>query len=151
MDEVGRGTTVKDGLAIAFAVIQHLYVKNQCRALFATHFHEIVDMFGFEESSASSAIYPAIAFSCTDITENSVSLLTPQYNVYVVPVPEAPLFLFIIIIQLIKLRLYQLTLFLFLGRSFFILTSHETRCQSQFAWAQGGSIGRDARICYKNR
>ncbi|KAI0257296.1 muts domain V-domain-containing protein [Lactifluus subvellereus] len=46
MDEVGRGTSVRDGLAIAFAVVQHLYFKNKCRALFATHFHELTDMLG---------------------------------------------------------------------------------------------------------
>ena len=41
MDEVGRGTTVKDGLAIAFATVHHLVSVNRCRALFATHFHEL--------------------------------------------------------------------------------------------------------------
>ena len=44
MDEVGRGTTVKDGLAIAFATVHHLYAKNRCRALFATHFHELTNL-----------------------------------------------------------------------------------------------------------
>ena len=41
MDEVGRGTTVEDGLAIAFATVHHLVSVNGCRAMFATHFHEL--------------------------------------------------------------------------------------------------------------
>ena len=44
MDEVGRGTTMKDGLAIAFATVHHLYAHNRCRALFATHFHELTTL-----------------------------------------------------------------------------------------------------------
>lgn len=38
LDEVGRGTSGQDGLAIAYAVILHLCKTNQCHALFATHF-----------------------------------------------------------------------------------------------------------------
>lgn len=38
LDEVGRGTSGRDGLAIAYATIKHLYERNRCRALFATHF-----------------------------------------------------------------------------------------------------------------
>ena len=43
MDELGRGTSVLEGLSIATAVIQHLHNKIQCRALFATHFHELIE------------------------------------------------------------------------------------------------------------
>ena len=73
MDEVGRGTTVQDGLAIAFATVHHLYHTNKCRALFATHFHELVDMLGFTEKSQGSEIFPHLAFYCTDIDETEVS------------------------------------------------------------------------------
>ena len=38
LDEVGRGTSSKDGLAIAYAVITHLTETNKCRTLFATHY-----------------------------------------------------------------------------------------------------------------
>lgn len=72
MDEVGRGTTVKDGLSIAFATVHHLYHVNRCRALFATHFHEIIDILGFSESTESSDIFPGIKFSCTEIEEDEV-------------------------------------------------------------------------------
>ncbi|KAG2377538.1 hypothetical protein C9374_009054 [Naegleria lovaniensis] len=43
MDELGRGTSVLEGLSIATAVIQHLHNKIQCRTLFATHFHELIE------------------------------------------------------------------------------------------------------------
>jgi DNA mismatch repair protein MutS len=41
LDEIGRGTATFDGLSIAWATIEHLHAKNRCRALFATHFHEL--------------------------------------------------------------------------------------------------------------
>ena len=41
LDEIGRGTATFDGLSIAWAAIEHLHEKNRCRALFATHFHEL--------------------------------------------------------------------------------------------------------------
>jgi DNA mismatch repair protein MutS len=41
LDEIGRGTATFDGLSIAWATIEHLHDANKCRALFATHFHEL--------------------------------------------------------------------------------------------------------------
>jgi DNA mismatch repair protein MutS len=41
LDEVGRGTSTYDGLAIAWAVIENLYKINRCRVLFATHYREL--------------------------------------------------------------------------------------------------------------
>ncbi|MCQ8782188.1 DNA mismatch repair protein MutS [Mangrovibrevibacter kandeliae] len=41
LDEIGRGTATYDGLSIAFAAVEHLHEVNGCRALFATHFHEM--------------------------------------------------------------------------------------------------------------
>jgi len=41
LDEIGRGTATFDGLSIAWATIEHLHEQNRCRALFATHFHEM--------------------------------------------------------------------------------------------------------------
>ena len=41
LDEVGRGTSTYDGLAIAWAVIENLYRVNRCRVLFATHYREL--------------------------------------------------------------------------------------------------------------
>lgn len=41
LDEIGRGTATFDGLSIAWACVEHLHETNRCRALFATHFHEL--------------------------------------------------------------------------------------------------------------
>jgi DNA mismatch repair protein MutS len=41
LDEIGRGTATFDGLSIAWATVEHLHDINKCRALFATHFHEL--------------------------------------------------------------------------------------------------------------
>jgi DNA mismatch repair protein MutS len=41
LDEIGRGTATFDGLSIAWATVEYLHEHNRCRALFATHFHEI--------------------------------------------------------------------------------------------------------------
>ncbi len=41
LDEIGRGTATYDGLAIAWAVVEHLVRKTGARALFATHYHEL--------------------------------------------------------------------------------------------------------------
>jgi DNA mismatch repair protein MutS len=44
LDEVGRGTSTYDGLAIAWAAVEHLHNVNGCRALFATHYHELTGL-----------------------------------------------------------------------------------------------------------
>jgi len=41
LDEIGRGTATYDGLSIAWATLEHLHDVNHCRALFATHYHEM--------------------------------------------------------------------------------------------------------------
>ena len=46
LDEIGRGTATFDGLSIAWAAIEHLHETNRCRALFATHFHELTALSG---------------------------------------------------------------------------------------------------------
>lgn len=44
LDEIGRGTATWDGLSIAWAVMEHLHATNRCRALFATHYHEMTSL-----------------------------------------------------------------------------------------------------------
>ena len=44
LDEIGRGTATFDGLSIAWAVIEHLHNATKCRALFATHYHELTNL-----------------------------------------------------------------------------------------------------------
>ncbi|UWQ22001.1 DNA mismatch repair protein MutS [Jannaschia sp. W003] len=46
LDEIGRGTATYDGLSIAWAVLEHLHEVNRCRALFATHYHEMTALAG---------------------------------------------------------------------------------------------------------
>jgi len=72
MDEVGRGTSVRDGLAIAFAVVHHLYFKSNCRALFATHFHELSDMLGCTLDYRGAGPFGRIGFFCTDVQETEL-------------------------------------------------------------------------------
>ncbi len=44
LDEIGRGTSTFDGLAIAWAVAEHLHDQLQCRTIFATHYHELTQL-----------------------------------------------------------------------------------------------------------
>ncbi len=44
LDEIGRGTATFDGLSIAWAVIEYLHDVTRCRALFATHYHELTHL-----------------------------------------------------------------------------------------------------------
>jgi DNA mismatch repair protein MutS len=44
LDEVGRGTSTFDGLAIAWAVAEYLHDQTRAKVLFATHFHELTDL-----------------------------------------------------------------------------------------------------------
>jgi DNA mismatch repair protein MutS len=46
LDEIGRGTATYDGLAIAWACAEALHDVNRCRALFATHYHELAKLEG---------------------------------------------------------------------------------------------------------
>ena len=46
LDEIGRGTATFDGLSIAWATVEHLHDVNECRTLFATHYHELTGLAG---------------------------------------------------------------------------------------------------------
>jgi DNA mismatch repair protein MutS len=44
LDEIGRGTATFDGLAIAWAVVEHIYARTRAKTLFATHYHELTEL-----------------------------------------------------------------------------------------------------------
>lgn len=68
MDEIGRGTTPEDGTAISFACLHHLVTVNQCRTLFATHFHDVADL-AAAEGFCDPQTGPVQAY-CTDVQED---------------------------------------------------------------------------------
>ena len=62
LDEIGRGTSTWDGLAIARAVVEHLHNAPRlgCRTLFATHFHELTEL---------ATVLPRVACARMDVLE----------------------------------------------------------------------------------
>ncbi len=44
LDEIGRGTSTFDGISLAWAITEHIHDVVGCRTLFATHYHELVDL-----------------------------------------------------------------------------------------------------------
>jgi DNA mismatch repair ATPase MutS len=69
MDEIGRGTTPEDGTAVSYACLHHLVTVNQCRTLFATHFHAVADMAATNGLCAADG--GPVQSYCTDIKEDS--------------------------------------------------------------------------------
>ncbi len=56
LDEIGRGTATYDGLSIAWATLEHLHDVNGCRALFATHYHEMTVLAGRLEGLKNATV-----------------------------------------------------------------------------------------------
>jgi len=44
LDEVGRGTSTYDGVAIAWSILEYIHSNIKCNTLFATHYHELIDL-----------------------------------------------------------------------------------------------------------
>ena len=66
LDEVGRGTSTRDGLAIAAAILQDLTLRVRCYSMFATHFHELVKV---------AAELPTVILMQTEVLEQKDSIL----------------------------------------------------------------------------
>jgi DNA mismatch repair protein MutS len=60
LDEIGRGTATFDGLSIAWAVAEYLHGVSRCRALFATHYHELTEL---------ARLLPGVANVTMDVRE----------------------------------------------------------------------------------
>ncbi|QDU60049.1 DNA mismatch repair protein MutS [Planctomycetes bacterium Pan216] len=54
LDEIGRGTSTYDGVSLAWAIAEYLHDRTRCRTLFATHYHELIQL---EETMAGLGNY----------------------------------------------------------------------------------------------
>jgi len=66
LDEVGRGTSTRDGLAIAAAILQDLAIRIRCYSLFATHYHELIPV---------AALLPTVRPMQTEVLEQNNQIL----------------------------------------------------------------------------
>jgi DNA mismatch repair ATPase MutS len=74
-DELGRGTSPLDGLAIAYAALEHLVNVNRSRTLFATHYHRLGSMLSASADSGfrGTGAWRGVEMWCTDVLETQVS------------------------------------------------------------------------------
>jgi DNA mismatch repair protein MutS len=66
LDEVGRGTSTRDGLAIAAAILQELALRIRCYSLFATHYHELIPV---------AATLPSVRPMQTEVIEQDSQII----------------------------------------------------------------------------
>lgn len=91
LDEIGRGTATYDGLSIAWAVAEHLHNAIQCRALFATHYHELTELAetlpGLRNYHASAKEYKGTLVFLHTITEGFAD---KSYGIHVAALAGLP-------------------------------------------------------------
>ncbi|GAA5974964.1 hypothetical protein JCM11641_006782 [Rhodosporidiobolus odoratus] len=75
LDELGRGTSPLDGVSIAYAALEHLTHVNRSRTLFATHFHRLGPLLGYDDKDEKAgAKWDGVEFWCTDVEETEDSV-----------------------------------------------------------------------------
>ena len=122
MDEVGRGTSVQDGLAIAFSTIHHLITVNKSRTLFATHFHELADLLGCSDGQGGDGVFDAVKFFHTDVDKTEVRTRSVLRYVFA----------------------HTST-----GRVLRVLSPTQTRSEPGQPWTEGRPARRHARVRYQ--
>ncbi|KAK4056998.1 hypothetical protein OIO90_001898 [Microbotryomycetes sp. JL221] len=81
LDELGRGTSPLDGLAIAYAALEHLVHVNKSKTLFATHYHRLGELLGYDQATGRGSVeWRGVEFWCTDVLEEEDSV-TYLHNV----------------------------------------------------------------------
>ena len=68
MDELGRGTATFDGTAIAFSVVKELAQKINCRTLFSTHYHHLVEEFSDKDGVSMGHMQSVVSDEDQSIT-----------------------------------------------------------------------------------
>lgn len=154
-DEVGRGTSPIDGLAISYATLEHLLAVNKSRSLFATHFHDLAEMLGSSAANAQTCAgdgdivgkegdsysvskeWMGVEFWCTDVDEDQVSsIIYPslRHNSVESAIPRASSWY----------AHASCALILATGWIDFVLLSTTQRIHRRLAWSRSGERLRNA-------
>ena len=91
LDEVGRGTSTFDGVSLAWAITEHLHDRLACRALFATHYHELTEI--AEERSGVVNRTVAVAENADDVVflhRIVAGAATKSYGIHVARIAGVP-------------------------------------------------------------
>lgn len=94
LDEVGRGTSTFDGMAISFAIIEYIFLHIKARCIFATHYHELLEI----KKMINSKIKISSYFAAIDIKDNNITYLykilpgfsSNSYGIYVAKEAKLP-------------------------------------------------------------
>ncbi len=91
LDEVGRGTSTFDGVSLAWAICEYLHDRTGCRALFATHYHELTDLAGDRPGIANLTV--AVAEQDDDVVflhRIAAGAATKSYGIHVARLAGVP-------------------------------------------------------------
>lgn len=91
LDEVGRGTSTFDGVSLAWAITEHLHDRLACRALFATHYHELTEI--ADERPGVTNLTVAVAENADDVVflhRIVAGAATKSYGIHVARIAGVP-------------------------------------------------------------